>query len=98
MATSPLPVSTPNQGRRIGAIRLAVAGALTAGVVFALCWLGTFVPYTSPTHAYIGLFTTAPIGSAAALAEGGLWSLLFGALAGALFALVYNLAAPFERR
>ena len=77
--------------------RLLVSGAATALAAFVLCWLGTFVPFSSPTHGYITLFTTAPANSASALAEGGLWSLLFGGLVGGLFALIYNATARLGR-
>ena len=75
---------------RVGVRRLVVAAGLTAAAVFVLCWVGLFVPFSSPTHAYVGLFTDADPKSAMALAEGALWSLLFGALVGGLFALIYN--------
>lgn len=75
---------------RIAVMRLGLTGAITATVVFILCWLGTFVPFSSPTHAYIGLFTPAQMNSFAALCGGVLWSFLFGGLSGTLFAWVYN--------
>jgi hypothetical protein len=79
-------------------MRLLFAGGVTAGVVFVLCWIGTFIPFSSPTHAYIGLFTNADTNSGQALAEGTLWSLLFGVLVGAAFALIYNATAALDRR
>ena len=78
--------------------RLAIASGVTAAVVFVLCWLGTFVPFSSPTHAYITLFTNADISSGLALAGGTCWSLLFGLIVGAVFALIYNATAPFGRK
>jgi len=78
--------------------RLAISGGVTAAVIFVLCWLGTFVPFSSPTHAYITLFTNADISSGLALAEGTCWSLLFGALVGLVFALIYDATAPFGRK
>ena len=48
---------------KVGVLRLALAGAITASLVFVLCWLGTLVPFSSPTHAYIGLFTPAEMES-----------------------------------
>ena len=81
----------------LSVIRMLVAGGLTASAVFLLCWVGAFLPYASPTHAYIGLFTTAEYTSGQALAEGFCWSLLFGGVVGALFALIYNFTAYFER-
>lgn len=97
-ATSPTTLREIAQGHTVSVARLPVAGGVTAAVVFILCWVGTFIPFSSPTHAYISLFTNADIGSVQALAEGALWSLLFGALIGALFALVYNATAPLGRR
>ena len=88
---------TPRATERLSVSRLLVAGAATALVTFLLCWIGTFVPFSSPTHAYVGLFTTAPLNSVGALAEGGLWSLLFGGLVGGLFAFVYNATARLGR-
>lgn len=92
MATQPI------AAHRIGVLRLAVAGAITAALVFVLCWLGTFVPFLSPTHAYIGLFTPAERSSILALCEGTAWSFLFGGLSGAVFAWTYNLLDDLDRR
>ena len=91
MATQPLAT------RRLGVLRLALAGAITASLVFVLCWLGTFIPFSSPTHAYIGLFTPADMNSFAALCQGAAWSFLFGGLSGAVFAWVYNVLDSLER-
>jgi hypothetical protein len=99
MAT--LSTSVPREADRshiLSVTRLLVAGGVTAGLVFVLCWLGTFVPFSSPTHAYISLFTPAQANSVQALVEGTLWSLLFGALVAGLFALIYNASAPLARR
>ena len=85
-------------GRALNVARLAIAGGVTAAAVFVLCWIGTFIPFSSPTHAYIALFTSADIGSGQALLEGTCWSLLFGALVGVVFALIYNATAALDRR
>ena len=82
----------------VSVIRLTVTGGATAAVVFVLCWLGTFIPFSSPTHAYITLFTNAGQSSGLALAQGTCWSLLFGALVGGAFALIYNATAPLGRQ
>lgn len=82
---------------RLGVARLLIAGGVTAAILFVLCWLGTFIPLSSPTHAYINLFTTAQPSSVQALGEGTFWSLLFGALTGAVFAIVYNATARWGR-
>jgi hypothetical protein len=92
MATQPI------VKHRIAVLRLALAGAITASLLFLLCWLGTFVPFASPTHAYIGLFTPAEMTSSLALFEGAAWSFVFGGLSGALLAWVYNLLDGIERQ
>lgn len=81
----------------MGVLRMALTGAVTAALVFVLRWLGTFVPFSSPTHAYIGLFTPAEQNSVEALVEGVLWSFLFGGLSGAVLAWVYNALGRLER-
>ena len=99
MATiSPAAETETRRTHVLSVARLMVAGGATAAVVFILCWVGTFIPFSSPTHSYIALFTSAEKSSGLAVAEGTLWSLLFGALVGALFALVYNATASLDRR
>jgi hypothetical protein len=93
MATTHSELSSLRGVHSLGVARLAVASGITAGAIFVLCWIGTFVPFSSPTHAYIRLFTNADINSGLALAEGTCWSLLFGFLVGAVFALIYNATA-----
>ena len=98
MATAS-PVSLESErGHTLSVMRLLIAGGVTAAAVFVLCWVGTFSPFSSPTHAYIGLFTNADFSSGLALAEGTCWSLLFGALVGAAFALIYNATAALEHK
>ena len=76
--------------RKLGVLRCAATGALVAALLFILCWIGAFLPFSSPTHAFIGLFTPAEMTSVEALVEGTSWSLAFGAVLGGLIALVYN--------
>lgn len=97
MATSP---ESPivNIVHRIGVKRLAATLGVGAALIFVLCWLGTFIPVSSPTHAYISLFTSAQPSSGAAVLEGSVWSFLFGALTGALLAALYNQFARLDRR
>ena len=97
MAASTVGDSAITARRTLSILRLLVSGGVTAAVIFVVCWIGTAVPFSSPTHAYISLFTNADVSSAAALAEGSFWSLLFGSMSGALFAIVYN-SIPFGRR
>jgi len=78
--------------------RLAATGAIGTALIFVLCWIGTFIPFTGPTHAFIGLFTQANMQSGTALVEGSLWSFLFGGLSGALIAAIYNMLGGLEGR
>ena len=99
MATASTPsIREVDRGHTLNVTRMLTAAGATAAVVFVLCWVGTYITFSSPTHAYIGLFTNADTSSAQALAEGTLWSLLFGALVGAAFALIYNATAALNRR
>ena len=99
MATAPTaPLREAVVGHNVSVTRLLITGGATAEVVFVLCWVGTFITFSSPTHAYIGLFTNAEISSGQALAEGTLWSLLFGGLVGVVFALIYNATAAIRRK
>lgn len=91
-------MATQSVAHRLGILRLALTGAISAALVFVFCWLGTLVPFSSPTHAYIGLFTPAEMSSGGALAQGTLWSFLFGGICGAVIALVYNALAGLDRR
>lgn len=84
--------------RTLSIARLLVAGGVTGGLFFVLCWAGQFLPFGSPTHAYIDLFTNAEMTSSRALVEGGFWALLFGALIAALFGFVYSVTAGLGRR
>ena len=91
-------LSEVRETHRVSITRLSVATGVSAAVIFVLCWIGTFVPFSSPTHAYIGLFTNADISSGVALYEGTCWSFVFGLIVGAVFALIYNATAPLGRR
>lgn len=98
MATNISQTTKHHSVRRIGILRLSATIGVAAGLIFVLCWLGTFITFSSPTHAYISLFTNAEARSVAALIEGVLWSFLFGVLSGALVAALYNLFAGLDRR
>ena len=50
MAAPAVQTST-DEHHALGVIQLLITGAITSGVIFAVCWLGTFIPYSSPTHA-----------------------------------------------
>ena len=96
MATTTAPIIHSNG--RAHVIRFALTGAFAAGIFYALCWLGAFLPIGPATHMYLALFTSAEVTSSLALIQGLCWSLLFGAIAGSLIAFIYNLLAPVDRR
>jgi hypothetical protein len=71
----------------------AVAIALTATLVvlFVLCAIAeVIVPAAPLSHAWIGLFTTAPVGSGRAWIEGIVASIVLGVVGGYIFAVTYN--------
>ena len=76
--------------------RLASTGAFAVGAIFAVCWTAAAVGIVG-SHAFIGLFTLAPTASLDALAMGGICALIFGAVAGALIAIGYNLFGRRDR-
>lgn len=82
---------------KLGVARVAVAGAITAAVFYALCWLGAFLPIGPASHMYLNLFTSEPGSSTTALLQGTCWSIAFGLIAGGLFALVYNALSSLDR-
>jgi len=82
--TSPRPA-------RLAIGRVAMAGAFATLMFFFLAW--AWAAIVSPhSAAFVGLFTTQPAGSAAALWIGGLCAFLVGGVFGALISHCYNLA------
>ena len=75
----------------------SAASGVGLAVLLILCWIGAFVPFANPTHAFVGLFTAGELHSAQALLEGTFWAFLFGLLAGAVISVAYNLLARLER-
>ena len=83
--------------RYLSVVRAACSVGLASGLLFAMCWIATFVPLGQTTHLYIQLFTSAEVSSGLALAQGFFWALIMGVVAGALGAFIYNLLAPLDR-
>lgn len=100
MPTDQIPLTTIERHStgHIGVFRLAATLGIAAGLIFILCWAGTFIAFASPTHAYVGLFTDAETQSILALIQGIVWSLLFGILSGGLIGSLFNLFASLDRR
>ena len=78
-------------------IRFAATGAMTLVILFVLCWIGAVAWPAAFTHAFVTLFTAAPMTSWLALGEGICSALLFGFMAGGVLALSYNLSRRLER-
>ena len=95
---STIPETVAQHSHRIAPVRLAATGALSTAIFYILCWAGAALGIVPVTHMYLNLFSNAPMGSTAMLAEGGLWSVLFGLLAGGLIALIYNGLGSLDRR
>ncbi len=83
---------------RLSLPRFALTGALTALILFVLCWLASQVGNLPLTHMWIGLFTPDPLSSSSALITGGLSSFGAGAVLGAVIAIIYNALGSLERR
>ena len=91
MAAQGIHVSNPATSQmRLGLLRCTLTGAVALAALFTLCWLGTAAGLTGSSHMFVSLFTLAPIASGAAFGIGLCWSFVFGAVAGALIAMVYN--------
>lgn len=86
-----------DERRGLSLVRCAATLGIGVPLFFFICWLGAQVGAEAP-HAFIGLFTSQPLASGAALAEGLCWSLVFGIFAGALLAALYNGFRFLDRR
>ena len=51
-------------------------------------------PNAALTHAWLGLYSTAPIGSVGGLVEGIIWNVVFAWIAAITFGVTYNSLAP----
>lgn len=98
MATEVSKAPEVSESDKVDVLRFALASAMAAALLFALCWLLALLPVASPTHMYLQFFTAADPGSALAFGEGLCWSLLFGLVVGGLTALCYNALAFIRNR
>jgi hypothetical protein len=84
------------QALSVRGLSLALGVALI--VLFVLCALvELLLPGLPATHAWIGLFTLAPVTSPEAWLEGVFYSLIFGIVTGAVVAAVHNAVAVHGR-
>jgi hypothetical protein len=84
----------PNRSHETLSVNAAAVGLSVALLVlFVVCAVVQLVaPGLQAAHAWVGLFTTAPVLSFQAWIEGIVFSFVFGAIAGSVFTLVYNAA------
>jgi hypothetical protein len=95
---STIPETVTPHSHRLGPVRLAVTGALFMGGFYILCWAGAALGIVPVSHMFLQLFSDAPMPSTAMLVEGAIWSVVFGLLAGALIALIYNALGSLDHR
>lgn len=77
-------------------IRLGVAGASAATLMFIGCWIAAQLPY-GPTDLLVNLFTFAPAATTEALFGGVLIAAVMGFIAAALFGIAFAAFSFFER-
>jgi hypothetical protein len=76
-------------------VPLAWSLSATFVLLFILCFLAALLfPTASLAHNWLGLFSTAPVGSVAQLVEGVIWNVVFAWIAAIIFGVVYNRLAP----
>ena len=82
----------PPRSAPLHLIAFGVAAAAALVTLFVLCWLvaAGMPSLVSASHGWIRLFTTAPEGSARALIEGVIWSIVFGWIIAAVMVPIYN--------
>lgn len=80
--------------RTLSILGLATAAGLALALLFVLCALvGVLFPDLQATHAWVALFTLAPVTSPQAWFEGTFFSLIFGIFVGSIVAAVHNAVA-----
>lgn len=85
-------------GSGISIIRLSLTGALSVLTLYVACWVALVALNIPVTHMFLSLFTANEMTSVAALCVGGFWSFIWGGFAGAVIAVMYNLAGFVDRR
>lgn len=80
--------------RTLSPLASAIALSIALIVLFVICGIIQLVaPTLQATHAWVGLFTLAPISSPQAWMEGIFFSVAFGTVGGSIFAAVHNAVA-----
>lgn len=82
------------KNRTLSLLGSALALSLVLIALFVICALAELLaPGLRVTHAWVGLFTLAPVTSPLAWLEGIFFSLAAGIVAGSIFAAVHNAVA-----
>jgi hypothetical protein len=82
---------TPPHTALINITALGVATSVTLVVLYVLCAVVAMaLPDIALSHAWLTLFTKAPIGSMWGLVEGIIWSIVFGWVIATVLGSVYN--------
>lgn len=80
--------------RTLSVLGLTISVSVALVVLFALCvTAGLAFPDVQATHAWVTLFTLAPLNSSQAWLEGIFFSLAFGVVVGSIVAAVHNAVA-----
>jgi hypothetical protein len=81
----------PSRTALINIVALGVATSVTLVVPYVLCAVVAMaLPDIALSHAWLTLFTKAPIGSLWGLIEGIIWSIVFGWVIALVLGSVYN--------
>jgi hypothetical protein len=81
----------PSRTALINIVALGVAASATLVVLYLLCAVVAMaLPDIALSHAWLTLFTKAPIGSMWGLIEGIIWSIVFGWVIALVLGSVYN--------
>jgi hypothetical protein len=75
---------------RLSPLRCAFTGATVLAILYVACWVAAALGFSGGSHLYLSIFTLAPIASLTTLCVGVGWSIVFGAVTGALTAVTYN--------
>jgi LPXTG-motif cell wall-anchored protein len=79
--------TTHHPDHHLHSLEMTLIGAFALAVLFVLCWVTSAYGNIAVPGAFVRLFTTEAVHSVAALYQGLLWAIVFGALGGALIAL-----------
>jgi hypothetical protein len=84
-------LSQTKSGSGVNIVALGWGLSATLAALVVACALAAMLFPTLPVaHSWLGLFSTAPVGSLWNLAEGVVWSIVAGWFSAVIFGLVYN--------